>query len=130
MGYQTVMNSKLAKLVQDLRDMPPLEMQKNVSRRQYRIIARALDKRGRVICTRTNTYKTSHPVQKHFAVKVGRPDAIYLHAEISTLLAAKQEVHTLLIARIDSTGKPVSAKPCEICSIAIEQFGVKEIIHT
>lgn len=124
------MNSKLAKLVQDLRDMPPLELQKGLSRKQYRVIARALDRRGRVICTRTNTYKTSHPVQKHFAVKVGRPDAIFLHAEISVLLASRQEVHTLLIARIDSNGNPVSAKPCEICSIAIEQYNVKEIIHT
>jgi tRNA(Arg) A34 adenosine deaminase TadA len=124
------MNSKLAKLIQDLRDMPPLVLQAGSSRRQYRVIARALDKRGRVICTRTNTYKTSHPVQKHFAVKVGRPDAIFLHAEISVLLSAKQDVHTLLIARIDTKGNPVPAKPCEICSIAIEQYGVKEIIHT
>lgn len=124
------MNSKLAKLVQDLREMPPLELQKGLSRKQYRVIARALDRRGRVICTRTNTYKTSHPVQKHFAVKVGKPEAIFLHAEISVLLAARQDVHTLLIARIDSNGNPVTAKPCEICSIAIEQYNVKEVFHT
>lgn len=124
------MNAKLAKLVQELRELPPVQLQEGSSRRQYRVIARALDKRGRVICTRTNTYKTSHPVQKHFAVKVGRPDAIYLHAEISVLLSAKQDVHTLLIARIDRDGNPATAKPCEICSIAIEQYGVKEIIHT
>lgn len=124
------MNPKLKKLVQDLRDMPPLELQTGCLRKQYRIIARALDRRGRVICTRTNTYKTTHPVQKHFAVKVGRPDAIFLHAEISVLLAARQDVHTLLIARIDSDGNPVPAKPCAICSIAIEQYNVKEVIHT
>lgn len=124
------MNLKLQKLVHDLRSMPPLELLEGRSRKQYRIIARSLDKRGRVICTRTNTYKTSHPVQKHFAVKVGKPEAIFLHAEISVLLSSRQEVHTLLIARIDHHGNPVSAKPCDICSIAIEQYGVKEVIHT
>ena len=124
------MNPKLEKLVQDLREMPPLELQKGLNRKQYRVIARALDRRGRVICTRTNTYKTSHPVQKHFAVKVGKPEAIFLHAEISVLLAARQDVHTLLIARIDSNGKPMPAKPCAICTIAIEQYNVKEVIHT
>lgn len=124
------MNPKLEKLVQDLREMPPLELQKGLNRKQYRVIARALDRRGRVICTRTNTYKTSHPVQKHFAVKVGKPEAIFLHAEISVLLAARQDVHTLLIARIDSNGNPVPAKPCEICSIAIEQYNVREVFHT
>lgn len=125
------MNPKLEKLVQDLLNMPPMKFKdSSASRRRYRVIARALDKRGRVICTRTNTYTTSHPVQKHFAVKVGKPESIYLHAEIATLLAARQDVHTLLIARVDSHGNPVTAKPCEICSIAIEQYGVKEIIHT
>ncbi|WEM33206.1 hypothetical protein EJP02_145 [Escherichia phage EJP2] len=124
------MNPKLERLVNELRTLPPLELDEGAGRRRYRVIARALDKRGRVICTRTNTYKTSHPVQKHFALKVGRPDAIFLHAEISVLLSAKQDVHTLLIARIDSNGNPALAKPCEICSIAIQQYGVKEIIHT
>lgn len=124
------MNDKLHKLVQVLREYPVLKIESKTSRKQYRVIARALDKRGREICTRTNTYTVTHPVQKRFAEKAGRPGSIYLHAEISCLLAAKQEVHTLLIARIDSNGEPVSAKPCAICSIAIEQYGVKEIIHT
>lgn len=108
--------------------MPPLEQQGG--RRQFRVIARALDKKGRILSTRTNTYSTSHPQQKHFAVKAGRPDAIFLHAEIATLLTAKKEVHTLLIARINHNGDPVPAKPCEICKIAIQEYGVKEIYHT
>ncbi len=125
------MNPKLEKLVQYLNSLPELEVKKSPSSsKRYRIIARGLDKRGREICTRTNTYSTSHPVQKHFAVKVGRPDAIFLHAEISVLVSAKKEVHTLLIARVDSEGNPAPAKPCQICSIAIEQYNVKEVIYT
>ena len=122
------MNDKLEKLIQELRDMPPVPQYGG--RRQFRVIARALDKKGKVLSTRTNTYSTSHPQQKHFAVLAGRPDAIYLHAEIATLLAAKKDVHTLLVARINNKGVPVSAKPCDICTIAINVYGVKEVIHT
>lgn len=122
------MNSKLAKLIEDLRQMPPIEQVGNYKR--YRVIARALDKKGRVLATRTNSYTRTHPKQKNFAVKAGRNDAIWLHAEISCLLAARADVHTLLIARVSKDGIPVSAKPCEICSLAIQEYGVVEVIHT
>lgn len=122
------MNSKLAKLIEDLRQMPPIEQVGNYKR--YRVIARALDKKGRVLATRTNSYTQTHPKQKNFAVKAGRNDAIWLHAEISCLLAARADVHTLLIARVSKDGIPVSAKPCEICSLAIQEYGVVEVIHT
>ncbi|EJR1979327.1 hypothetical protein N0S44_000487 [Escherichia coli] len=122
------MNSKLEKLIEELRQMPPIEQVGNYKR--YRIIARALDKKGRVLATRTNSYTQTHPKQKNFAVKAGRNDAIWLHAEISCLLAARADVHTLLIARVSKDGIPVSAKPCEICSLAIQEYGVVEVIHT
>lgn len=118
----------LQKLVKVLRNIPPLEQ--TGDRKRFRVIARALDKKGRVLSTKTNTYNVSHPVQKHFAVLAGRPEAIFLHAEIAALIAAKSEVHTLLIARIDTRGNPIKAAPCEICTIAIKRYGVKEIIHT
>lgn len=122
------MNKKLEKLIEELRRMPPIEQVGNYKR--YRVIARALDKKGRVLATRTNSYTQTHPKQKNFAVKAGRNDAIWLHAEISCLLAARADVHTLLIARISKDGIPVPAKPCEICTLAIMEYGVKEIIHT
>lgn len=122
------MNPKLLKLVEELREMPPIEQVGNYKR--YRIIARALDKKGRVLATRTNSYTQTHPVQKGFAIRAGRNNAEYLHAEVSCLLAARAEVHTLLIARVSKDGIPVPAKPCEICTLAIQEYGVKEIIHT
>jgi tRNA(Arg) A34 adenosine deaminase TadA len=118
----------IQKLVSVLKNIPPLPQ--NGGRKQHRVIARALDKKGRILATKTNTYTVSHPVQKHFAVLAGRPEAIFLHAEIATLIAAKSDVHTLLIARIDTNGNPIKAAPCEICTIAIQRYGVKEIIHT
>lgn len=121
----------IQKLVQVLNNLPKLEQ--DGDRRRFRVIARALDKKGRVLATRTNSYTLSHPVQKHYAVLAGRPEAIFVHAEIATLIACKaanKNVHTLLIARVNNAGEPIKAAPCEICSIAIEQFGVKKIIHT
>lgn len=123
------MNEKLQKLVDELRQMPPIEQVGTYKR--YRVIARALDKKGRVLSTKTNSYTQTHPVQKGYAVKAGRPQGEYLHAEVASLLAARgANVHTLLIARINKDGVPVPAKPCEICELAIKEYGVKEIIHT
>lgn len=120
---------KMNKLIGILRDMPSLIQIKN-TRKKYKIIACALDKKGKVLSMKTNDYDCSHPLQKRFAEKVGRPEAIFLHAEIATLIAAKKEVHKLLIARVDCEGKPLPAKPCPICEKAIEAFGVKEVEYT
>lgn len=120
---------KIEKLVALLGEMPPLINDRS-TRRKYRIIAAALDKKGRVLAVRTNDYQCSHPLQKYFAQQVGSPESIFLHAEIATLIAARKEVHTLLVARINAAGEPVPANPCPICSKAIEAFGVKEVIHT
>jgi len=120
---------KIQKLVSILTTMPP-QNQSEGSRKRYKIIACALDKKGKVLAIRTNDYECSHPLQKHFAVLVGKPEAIFLHAEIAALIAAKKEVHKLLIARVDKNGKPLPAKPCPICEKAIEAFGVKEIEYT
>lgn len=120
---------KINKLIGILKDMPKPPKVKN-TRKKYKIIACALDKKGRVLAIRTNDYNCSHPLQKYFAEQVGKPEAIFLHAEVAVLIAAKKEVHKLLIARIDNNGNPLSAKPCPICEKAIEAFGVKEVVHT
>lgn len=109
--------------------MPPLIRDKS-TRRRYRILAVALDKKGKVLAMRTNDYSCTHPLQKYFAEQVGLPESIYLHAEIATIIAARKMIHTLLIARVDSYGNPVPAKPCRICMKAIEAYGVQNIIYT
>lgn len=123
------MDDKLKKLVEKLRSMEPLEQ--TGGRRRFRIIASTLDKRGKTIATRCNDYNCTHPLQKHYASKAGRPEAEALHAEIASIIASKgREIHTVLIARIDAKGNPVDAVPCEICSLAIKEKGIKNIIHT
>lgn len=120
---------KITKLVGILNDMQQ-KKKSSASRKQYTIIACALDKKGRVLAMRTNDYQCSHPLQKYYAEKVGKPDAIFLHAEIATLIASRKEVYKLLIARVDKQGNPLLAKPCTICEKAIVAFGVKEIEYT
>lgn len=118
---------KIEKLVQILNSIPKGIKEK---RKRYTIIACALDKKGKVLSIKTNNYRCSHPKQKYFADLVGRPEAIYLHAEIASLISAKKEVHKLMIARVDAYGNPVPAKPCPICQKAIEEYGVKIIEYT
>lgn len=123
------MNKELEKLIDELRLMPKMEQVGTFKR--FLVIARALDKKGRILSTRTNSYTQTHPVQKKFAIKAGRELKEFLHAEISTLLAARGlEVHTLLIARINKEGIPVPAKPCPVCELAIKEYGVKKVIYT
>jgi len=82
--------------------------------------------------------KKSHP----FAAKYSKnPDAIYLHAEASAILAAKKRLSetemkkaTLIICRVKyDKKKNVSfgiAKPCSGCQKCIEDHGIKNVIYT
>ena len=116
---------KLIKKAQQMPDHP-----KSNGRKRQKLLACALDKKGKVLSIRSNDYECSHPIQKQFAEKVGRPDAIYLHAEISALIAAKKEVYKMIVVRVDAEGNPVLAKPCKICERAMKDYGVAVIEYT
>lgn len=93
--------------------------------------------RGRPVSFGVNLKKT-HP----FAAKYSKnPDAIYLHAEASAILAAKKRLSeaemrkaTLIVCRVkyDINGNPnyAIAKPCEGCAKCIEDHGIKTVIYT
>lgn len=98
--------------------------------RRYDITALAYSKRGKLLAVGRNSYVKTHPLQAKFARKAGRKDAIYLHAELSALLKAKEPVHKLVVLRYTKAGKPALAKPCESCQLAIKAFGVKHVEHT
>lgn len=94
------------------------------------IMAMAYDKNDILINCRFNSYKKTHPLQKHFAVLAGLPDKIYLHAEISCLVSARKQVETLVIIRLNKNGTHAMAKPCPICQLAIETYDVKRVVYT
>ena len=98
---------------------------------RYNIFADVYDKDRICIGTGTNSYKKSHPLQAYFAKKVGRPEQIYLHAEIQAILKAKdKQTEKITIYRIDKFGNKRNAKPCPICMEAIKAFGIKKITYT
>lgn len=98
--------------------------------RKYDITALAYDKRGKLLAVGRNSYVKTHPLQAKFSKKAGKPDAIYLHAEVSALLKAREPVHRLVIFRYDKHGRPANSKPCASCQLAIRHFNVKQVEHT
>lgn len=95
------------------------------------IVARAYDRRGRLISRAANSYKQSHPVQARYAALAGQPLRIYLHAEIACLLRAGDvPIHKLVVERYHADGRPALAKPCPICQLAIKDWGIKHVEYT
>lgn len=114
-----------------LRTVSTRHVKRRNRKQRQEITAYAYDKRGRLISVGKNSYTKSHPMQRHFAKLCGKPDAIFLHAEIACLLkAGRQVVHRLEIFRFNKHGESVLAAPCDICQRAIKAWGVKHIRHT
>ena len=99
--------------------------------KRYTILAKAYDKRGKLLSVGVNSYKKTSPIMKYFAEKVGLPYKIYLHSEVACLLRAKDKVvYRLTIERYTEAGNPANAEPCIICKEAIKAWGVKVIEYT
>ena len=90
------------------------------------------NKRGHVISKGENSYWKTHPLQGEMARKIGKPDAIYLHAEIAALVKLKDwsKAHRILVERYDEKGNPKTAKPCKLCQAALDRAGISVIDHT
>lgn len=100
-------------------------------KKRFLIVAKCLDKKGKLLASATNTYTKSHPIQKHFAILANQPERDKLHAEISALLRAKDKsIRTIQVERYNADGSPALARPCPVCSAAIKAFGVRQIIYT
>ena len=98
--------------------------------RKYEITALAYDKRGKLLSVGINSYTRTHPLQAKYGRRAGKPNAIYLHAELAALLKAREQVHKLVVLRYDKDGKPALAKPCPACQLAIREFNVKHVEYT
>jgi len=98
----------------------------------HQLTAIIYDRKGRVLSIGQNSYLKSHPVQAHYAAKVGKPNSIFLHAEIHAITKCKDlaRAHRILVTRYKSDGSPGLAKPCKICQSAIEAAGIKVVEYT
>lgn len=102
----------------------------------YRFKIGALITNGRrVVSTGYNTLLKTHPLQAQYASLVGKPDAIYLHAEMAAIIEARSKNidikgSTLYVFRKGLGGDVRIARPCKICMKAIKDHGIKEICYT
>lgn len=88
------------------------------------------DKKDNLISFGFNKMKT-HPKQAEFALRIGLPNKIFLHAEISALIRCGDKIpYRAYVARVRKSGTLGLAKPCSICTAALYEAGVKEIFYT
>jgi tRNA(Arg) A34 adenosine deaminase TadA len=93
-------------------------------------VGAVLLKKNKVIATAVNLEKKSHPLQAKFARRVGLGPKIFLHSEIHALIKAREDADTIVVARVNPQDKMRNAKPCPICSLALEEAGVKNIWYS
>jgi tRNA(Arg) A34 adenosine deaminase TadA len=93
------------------------------------ITAIIYDKRGRVLSIGKNSYTKSHPTMARYAISVGEPHKIFLHAEIDAILKCRDlsKAHKISIFREGKRGVPLLAKPCKICMSAITAANIPNI---
>ena len=101
-------------------------------KQQQLITAFVYDKRGMLLATGQNSYTRTHTLMYKAGASVGKPGAIYLHAEVAALIKIKDwtRAHRIFVTRYTKDGKPALAKPCAICSKIIGQTAIREIEYT
>ena len=100
-------------------------------RKKFEITATTFDRRGRFIARGENDYKKSHPIMFNIGVKVGQPEKIFLHAEVSALLKGKTKLpYLIVIQRYDIIGNMALSRPCSVCMEALRIYGVSKIKYT
>jgi deoxycytidylate deaminase len=89
-------------------------------------------KKNRVLVCATNNEKKTHPLQAHWAQKVGRPQKIYLHAELSALVKSKEDGDKIVVARLGGhkQNELRMAKPCPICEAYLRECGIKDVYYS
>tara|TARA_B100001094_G_scaffold32755_1_gene27236 strand:- start:57215 stop:57598 length:384 start_codon:yes stop_codon:yes gene_type:complete len=86
--------------------------------------------KNKVVVSATNLETKSHPLQARFAERVGLHEKIFLHAEIAALVKCKEECDTIVVARVNPQNKLRMAKPCPICTLALEEAGIHKVYYT
>ncbi len=93
-------------------------------------VGSVLLKKNKVIATAVNLEKKSHPLQAKFARRVGMHERIFLHSEIHSLIKAREDADTIIVARVNPQNKLRMAAPCACCALALEEAGVKNIWYS
>lgn len=101
-------------------------------RTKQNVTAIIYDKHGRVLSIGKNSYIKTHPLMSRLGDKVGRPQKIYLHAEVHAIIKCRNidKAYKMVIIRINNKGETMCAKPCPICELAIKEAGIKKVEFT
>ena len=80
-------------------------------------VGAVLMRKNKVIATATNHDCKTHPIQAKWAERVGLSEKIYLHAEISAMIKAREEADKIIVVRLGGhSGNDLrQARPCPIC---------------
>lgn len=99
---------------------------------QQRVAAIITDDKGNILSTGLNSYDKTHPLQAKYANRTDNHHHVFLHAEIAALVKNRsgEKASKIYVARLYKNGEYALAKPCPICSMAIKEAGIEEIIYT
>lgn len=92
----------------------------------FRLGAVLFDKRGRVVASGTNSYKT-HPKLAPFT------EYPFIHAEQACLLKYgldNCEGLCMMVVRVLKDGSFANAKPCSVCSSLLRACGVRDVYYS
>lgn len=89
-----------------------------------------LFRKNRLVVSASNMEGKTHPFQSRLADMAGEPYRRSLHAEIRALLRAKEVCDTLVVVRLDKSGKFRLSKPCSVCQLAIAEYGLKNVYYS
>lgn len=95
-------------------------------------VGAVLMRKNKVIATATNQDCKSHPLQAKWAKRVGLDEKIYLHAEIASLIKAREDADKIVVVRIGghSQNEMRMAKPCPICEAYLRHAGIKHVYYS
>lgn len=96
-------------------------------------------KKRRIIAAACNYDTKTHPIQEKYAILASRihdNDAYskkrFLHSEILSLIRAREEGDTIVIARVGGHGgnKLRDSRPCPLCTLFLKHNGIKKIHYS
>jgi tRNA(Arg) A34 adenosine deaminase TadA len=108
-----------------------IELSTVINNKKQNICAIIVDKKDRILSIGFNSYKKSSTFQKKYADRVGKFYSIFNHAEIDAIKKINGGIpYSIYIARTNKKGESCLSSPCPICSLAIQEAGIKNIYYT
>lgn len=100
---------------------------------KHRLVSIIVTRQNKMASLGKNSFDKTHPLQAKYAKKTKNRHRIYLHAEISAIIAAKNADitgGTIYVVRVNRKGDLALAKPCVVCNEAIRQAGIRRVVYS